>query len=167
MNIHWERVGEWVLRSQILGIVVGGIVTGGVNYWMQQTQQEWTKESLGFAYIGEISAIIEFQNTTYLKSLLTELEKGVVWKPLDKPLERDFIIYEVTADRLGLLGRELSKSIANFYWMHNISRGYERILGSPGYLEFEPQDRKNFLSSYIDIQTRMKENGQRIVDELH
>ncbi len=119
------------------------------------------------AFVGEISAIIEFQNTEYLKSLLSDLDKKA-WKPIDEPPERLFNVYEAAAPNLGLLEAKIVEKITKFYWLKNEERGKERTLGKhpQGYMEFESPDKKIFLKAYIKLNERLQRDGQEIINIL-
>lgn len=163
-----NRCINWLIKSQLPGIIIGGAIVFASNYYIELAKQTWTAKSLAAAFAGEISAIIDHQNTTYLKSIQSELEVGKIWNPIDQPAERQFTVYEAAASNLGLLDGKIVADITNFYWLTNEERGKRRILGtSPrGYVSFEVSDKKVFLKQYISLNDQTKRLGQKIIEAL-
>lgn len=156
---------EWLLKTQLLGAIVGGLIVVGADFTIAWKEREWSKETVAAAFTGEISTIIQFQNTKYLRGLLKSLDKEVLWKPIDQPPERLFTIYEAAAPKLGLLGPTLSEKIAKFYWLKNEERDQERVLGSQ-FMEFELTDKKFLLKRYIKLHETLEETGKEIIELL-
>lgn len=150
------------------GVLVGAFATAILAFALLLVQRGWTKESLANAFIGEISAIIEHRNTEYLESILSELYNEKVWKPFDQPAVENFIIYTENADELGLLGPELSRKIAGFYFVEYILVEKERVFGDGRYLELDDKDKnkKLWLEGYIELQKRATQNGRDLVHDL-
>ena len=158
---------KWILeglhKTQLLGVLVGGLIVLVTQFSLAWTEREWSEEAMAAAFIGEISAIIETQNTVYLRGLLKALDKGEAhWEPVDQPPERLFTIYEGVAPELGLLGHVLSEKITHFYWFKNKERGKERILGTR-YMEFTGSSKKHFLTKYIDFQETLARDGKELI----
>ena len=152
-----------LLKSQLPGVLVGAIVVLLGTYLLEIQKRVWSEDALAAAFVGEISAILEYQNTKYLRGLRNELEKGKIWDPIDQPAERLFNVYEAAAPNLGLLETEIVERIAKFYWLKNEERGKKRILGggTQGYMKFELSDKKVFLDRYIQLNERLKKTDRK------
>ena len=84
-------LANWLSKSQLPGILIGAVLALASSYAIEMQKQSWAAENMAAAFVGEISAIIENQNTGYLKSLLEELNKEKVWEPIDQPPDRLYI----------------------------------------------------------------------------
>jgi hypothetical protein len=161
-------LANWLSKSQLPGILIGAVLALASSYAIEMQKQSWAAENMAAAFVGEISAIIENQNTGYLKSLLEELNKEKVWEPIDQPPDRFFTIYEAAAPNLGVLKPKIVREIARFYSLKNSERAKLRTLGAGerGYKNFELSDKKVFLNAYIKLNNQLKESGQKIIDAL-
>lgn len=159
-----ERGIQW--KGVLVGAFATAILVFASTIVLLLLERDWTKESLANAFIGEISAIIEHRNTEYLESILSELYNEKVWKPFDQPAVENFIIYTENADELGLLGPELSRKIAGFYFVEYILVEKERVFGDGRYFKLEDKDKKVWLEGYIKLQKRATQNGRNLVHDL-
>jgi len=160
-----ERTERPFWNSALFGVIVGATLALGGQYAIETLKQHWAAKSMAAAFVGEISAIIENQNTAYLKGLLADLER---WEPIDQPPDRLFTIYEAAAPNLGLLDQEVVQQIARFYALKNAERAKLKILGdgTRGYTRFALPDKKVFLNSYIALNEQIKESGERVIEKL-
>ena len=165
---------NWHYRSQLLGVMIGALLTFGLWSITAWLEREWTREALANAFVGEISALIKYQaglpTLTFLNSVFVtvkaqpacldefpeDLEKQKECKkdliePIDKPPERFFVIYESNSDKLGVLGSALSKDIARFYTVANVLREKARLLGDGRFMRFRKADKLRWLEGYIKL----------------
>ena len=137
-------------------------------------QRDQTKIGLVSAVLGEVSALTKYQaglpklaflNSVFLKvkeqpaclvkfsdnsKKQTKCLKGLI-EPIDKPPERSFVIYESNSDKLGMLGADLSKHIAEFYALSNLLRGKARLFGDGRFMKFRRADKIIWLKDYIKL----------------
>lgn len=165
---------NWLYRSQLLGVMIGALLTFGLWSITAWLEREWTKEALANAFVGEISALIEYQaglpTLTYLSSIFVTVKKEPACldefpedlekqeeclqdliEPIDKPPERFFVIYESNSDKLGLLGSDLSKHIARFYTVANLLREKARLFGDGRFMRFTKANKLIWLKGYIEL----------------
>lgn len=160
---------RWSINTIFIPIIsasIGAVVALIGTYGLQLDQRDWSKQSLASAYIGDINARITHPRIKYLTGLLSTLERGEGWSPFDQPSPHSFIMYEATADKLGILGPTFSKTIAEYYKLETISEENYRVLGDGRYLKLKYEDKIFFLKSYIKLEESQVARGKKIIDSL-
>lgn len=165
--------GSFMRRYQLGGAFVVALISLGV-FGLQQCQSAGEKredtKKLAAAFQSEIYGMVHFNTQTtgseYLESLYTELQKDVVWEPLDRPPEKHVPVYEASAKELGLLGPCLARSIGEFYAILVRLRENVRFLGNGRYMNLELKDKKVWLRAFIELEEKWNRLGREIVRDL-
>lgn len=162
---NWNNVGEWVKNFLIAAVAAVLAVVGSA--YLQDRQQQINARSLASALAGEMSAVIKYEivSADYLEGLLATLRRGEDWKPVDRPPERNFMIYEGNAQAIGILGNQYPGQIAEFYGLANRLREHVRFLGSE-FGDLSQSDKLFWLEKTIEAQRKWTANGFSIVREL-
>lgn len=104
----------------IAAVSIGGLLQHYIateeRAWREQVvrqEREWSRESIAAAFAGAVVGIILEQRmkVRWPKSLLVELKKEETkdkWEPTGIPPEKDFVIFNALASKIGRLGPCLS-----------------------------------------------------------
>lgn len=167
----WKKSVFDLLQSQLPGVIVGGLIAALTTIWIvAPAERDWTKRSLASALIGEIGETANVRQNRYArfaKDILARVEQGdFEWEPIGQPPERLFVIYEATADKLGLLGPKLCETIARFYVAENGLRESDRFFGDGRFMKLNPENRKIWLRAYVKRQEELVLDANKAVSEL-
>lgn len=141
------------------------------SYFIASEERAWTKDNVAAAFAGEVEGIILEQQVKahWPKSLLVELEKPETrdkWEPTGIKPERDFVIFNTLADKIGLLGPCLSRKLARLYKLKSLDIRQETYLVVGDYMRLEPMDKIVWMKGYISLIERVEQEGKDTLSAL-
>ncbi len=156
------------IRSGIL-VILGAFIVGIVQYLNLLEERAWTNDSIAAAFAGEVEGIILEQQlkSGWPKSLLVELEKPETsdkWKPTGIIPEKDFVIFNALADKIGLLGPCLSRRLARLYELKSLDIRQETYLVAGDYMRLDLEDKIVWMKGSISLIEKVEQEGK---DTLH
>ena len=162
----------------LLIMVVGGfwpyLIASKELAWRDKVAQQertWTKDNVAAAFAGEVEGIILEQQlkVRWPKGLLVELENPEIRdksKPTGIKPEKDFVIFNALANKIGLLGPCLSRKLARLYKLKSFDIRQETFLVVGDYMSLELTDKKFWMKRYISLIERVEQEGKDTLSAL-
>ncbi|MCH9011292.1 MAG: hypothetical protein IIC21_11755 [Chloroflexi bacterium] len=142
--------------------------------WRDKTAQQertWTKDNVAAAFAGEVEGIILEQQlkVRWPKGLLVELENPEIRdksKPTGIKPEKDFVIFNALANKIGLLGPCLSRRLARLYKLKSLDIRQETYLVVGDYMSLKLTDKKFWMKGYISLIEKVEQEGKDTLSAL-
>ena len=96
------------------------------------------------------------------EDLLTELKdktKEDYWDPTGIKPEKDFVIFNALADKIGMLGPCLSRKLARLYKLKSFDIKQETFLVAGDYIDLARPDKIVWMMSYVSLIKRVEQEG--------
>lgn len=151
----------------LFGVGVGGLWP----YFIASEERAWTKDNVAAAFAGEVEGIILEQRVKmrWPRDLLTALKdktKADYWDPTGIKPEKDFVIFNALADKIGMLGPCLSRKLARLYKLKSFDIKLETFLVSGAYMKLTRPDKIVWMTSYVDLIERVEQEGNNTLSAL-
>jgi hypothetical protein len=108
----------------LVGVLAGGLITFGTNYYLENKKQARESRRLAFAFQGEICALLAIikrrQYVEGFQDVIDYMERTGQKKLIDIRIRREyFAVFKSNVGNIGLLACPLPELIAQFYVQAN------------------------------------------------